>query len=69
MSKILLAAGVVRDLEFDSPGSLEIYLYKLDHNKVLYQILDKFVRDDGSVVIRILQQYNAARLIQLYDNM
>ena len=68
MSKTLLAAGIVRDLEFDSSGSLEIYLYKLYHNKVLYQILDKFVRDDGSVIIRILQQYNSATLIQLYDN-
>lgn len=69
MSKILLAGGIVRDLEFDSADSLEIYLYKLDHNRVLYQILDKFARNDGSVVIRILQQYNAAPLIQLYDNM
>ena len=68
MSKILLAGGIVRDLEFDSADSLEIYLYKLNHNKVIYRVLDKFTRIDGSVEIRILQQYNAAPLIQLYND-
>ena len=68
MSKRLLAAGYVRDLMFDCSDSLEIYLYQLD-KRFHYKILDKFVRDDGSVIIRILQQYNASPLIQLYDNM
>lgn len=65
MAKLLLAAGILRDIEFDSDVSLEIYLNTLDHRNVLYQIVDKFTRDDGSIVIRILAQYNNADLIRL----
>lgn len=69
MAKKLLAAGYVRDLMFDNADSLELYLYDLNHKKLQHKILDKFVRDDGSVIIRILQQYNRAPLIELYDNL
>lgn len=68
-TKELLAAGIVRDLQFISEYALEIYLYSLDYNKKLYKILDKFTRDDGSVIIRIVQQYNDSPLIELYDNL
>lgn len=65
MRKRLLAAGIVRDLEFDSAESLEIYIYFLDRKKLQYKILDKFTRDDGSIIIRIVCQYNSADLIRL----
>lgn len=65
MRKHLLAAGIVRDLLFDSVESLEIYIYFLDRKKMQYKILDKFTRDDGSIIIRIVCQYNSADLIRL----
>lgn len=64
-AKELLAAGIVRDIAFISEYALEIYLYGLDRREVVYEILDKFTRDDGSVIIRIVQQYNNSPLIQL----
>lgn len=67
--KTVLAAGYVRDLLFCSQDALEIYLYKLDHGYSEYKILDRFDREDGSVIIRILQQYNSSPLIKLYDNL
>ena len=67
--KTVLAAGYVRDLLFCSQDALEIYLYKLDHDYSEYKILDRFDREDGSVIVRILQQYNSSPLIKLYDNL
>ena len=67
MSKNLLAAGIVRDLAFLNHHALDLYLYRLDHNEVVYQILERWNRPDGSVVIRIVQQYNSSPLIQLYE--
>lgn len=69
MAKKLLAAGYVRDLLFDSAEALELYLNDLEHKKLQHKILDKFDRADGSVIIRILQQYNQAPLVELYDNL
>ena len=65
-NKTLLAAGVVRDIEFRSSDVFDLYLYDLDHKKVVYKVLDSYVRADGSMIVRILQQYNNADLIQLY---
>lgn len=64
--KSLLAAGIVRDIEFRSKDVFDLYLYDLDHRKAVYQVLDTYVRDDGSMIVRILQQYNNVDLIQLY---
>lgn len=69
MAKKLLAVGYVRDLEFNNQDALDLYLYALDHKKLQHKILDKFDRTDGSIIIRILQQYNNTPLIQLYDNL
>ncbi len=66
--KTVLAAGIARDLLFCSKDALELYLYKLDHDGVEYKILDEFYREDGSVIVRIVQQYNFSPLINLYDN-
>lgn len=67
MSKQLLAAGIVRDLAFLNRDALDLYLYRLDHNEVIYQIFERWNRPDGTVVIRIVQQYNSSPLIQLYE--
>lgn len=69
MAKKLLAAGYVRDLQFDTAEALELYLYDLNLKNLQHKILDKFERADGSIIIRILQQYNNAPLIELYDNL
>lgn len=65
-TKTLLAAGVVRDFEFRSKDVFDVYLYYLDHRKLVYKILDTYTRDDGSMIVRILQQYNDVDLIDLY---
>lgn len=65
-NKTLLAAGVVRDIEFRSSDVFDLYLYDLEHKKVVYKVLDSYVRDDGSMIVRVLQQYNSVDLIQLY---
>lgn len=65
-NKTLFAAGVVRDIEFRSSDVFDLYLYDLEHKKVVYKVLDSYVRDDGSMIVRVLQQYNNVDLIQLY---
>lgn len=65
-AKELLAAGIVRDLKFVSQYALDVYLSGLDQRKVCYKILETFERQDLSVIVRIVQQYNDAPLIQLY---
>lgn len=67
-NKILLAAGIVRDIGFSSKDVFDLYLYNLDHKKTVYQVLDTYVRDDGSMIVRIVQQYNQVGLIQLYGD-
>lgn len=67
MSKKLLAAGIVRDLEFDCKDALDLYLYSMQQKKMKYEILDRLDRDDGSIIIRIVVQYNNAHLIVLFD--
>lgn len=65
MSRILLAAGLVRDFEFSSAMELINYLNRLDRRGVQWEELDRFSRPDGSVIIRLLCQYNNTDLIQL----
>ena len=67
MSKKLLAAGIVRDIEFDSEESLAMYIARLNLFLTKFYILDKHIRDDGTVIIRIVTQYNNSDLIQLYE--
>ena len=65
-TKELLAAGYVRDMLFRSGEDLKNYILQLESRKQEYRILEQMNREDGSVIIRILQQYNTAPLIQLY---
>lgn len=66
-TKELLAAGIVRDLQFCSRYALDVYLSGLDQRKINYKVLETFERQDLSVIVRIVQQYNDAPLIQLYE--
>ena len=67
MSKRLLAAGIVRDLEFDSQYALDVFINH-NHSKWYdFKILDQFTRADGSVVVRLLTPYNNTELIELYQ--
>lgn len=61
----LLAAGIVRDLQFASIADRNLYLARLDGRKIRYELLETFERVDGSVIIRIVQQYNDSDLIRL----
>ena len=61
----LLAAGIVRDIWLRSLDHLNTYLSRLDDRKIKYELLDTLERDDGSVIIRIVQQYKSSDLIQL----
>lgn len=67
MAKRLLAAGIVRDLEFDSRDRLYLYLYELEHRSIQFQLLRTNTRPDGTLIVRIVQQYNQADLIKIYD--
>ena len=65
-TKELLAAGYLRDILFRNGEDLKHYILQLESRKQEYRILEQMNREDGSVIIRILQQYNTAPLIQLY---
>lgn len=67
MSKRLLAAGIVRDLEFDSQYELDGYIKAMQHKLFEFKILDQCSRSDGSVIVRVLSQYNSTDLIELYE--
>lgn len=66
-AKEILAAGIVRDIRFDSSDRAEVYLYRLDHLGFTYQVLQTCNCDNGTVILRVLQRYNDCDLIQLYD--
>lgn len=64
--KQVLAAGIVQEILFHSMGDLDLYLASLDGKKISYECIDTVERDDGSVKIRIVKQYNGSDLIRLY---
>ena len=57
-AKEVLAGGYIRDLLFRKDIDCQAYIHELDRRNVEYRILDSMAREDGSVIIRILQQYN-----------
>lgn len=67
MSKKLLAAGIVRDIEFVSQYALDVYINHNQSKWFDFKILDQFTHADGSVVIRLLTPYNNTELIKLYE--
>lgn len=68
MSKRVLAAGIVRDYQFDALSDCWFYLHRLDAQRVDYQLLQKYRLDDGRVWLRIMFCYNGHDFIQLYDD-
>lgn len=66
--KVILAGGYVRDILFASAEAEELYLYQLQHRCIEHKVLDRLQREDGQVIIRIVQQYNNSPLIQLYES-
>lgn len=64
--KQVLAAGIVQEILFPSMGDLDLYLASLDGKKIRYECLDAAERDDGSVKLRIVKQYNGSDLIRFY---
>lgn len=66
-SKTVLAAGIIRDLLFRNKECLDLYLYELEHRCLAYKVLEQLPRDDGSIIIRIVCQYNNSDLIQFPD--
>lgn len=66
-AKELLAAGYVKDFRFRDKEALELYLHLIDHRRIRYEIVEQCNSSDGSILIRILLQYNNAPLIDLFE--
>ena len=64
----LLAAGIVRDIRFQNEAEYDIHIYNLNHKYADYKLLEKVKREDGTVLARIVEQYNNTPLIQLYED-
>lgn len=63
----LLAAGIVKDYRFSSWTEYENYLEELEGKKITYKVLETHECQDGTVLARIVQEYNCSRLIELYN--
>ena len=63
--KTLLAAGIVRDIQFRTVEDMEAYLDGLTSKKQKYEVLETYEREDRTVIIRIVTQYNQRELIKL----
>ena len=66
-AKELLAAGYVKDFRFRDKETLELYLHLVDHRRIQYKIVEQCTSSDGSILIRIMLQYNNAPLIDLFE--
>lgn len=65
MSNCLLSAGIVREISFDSHYSFDAYLERLRNRCLAYKVLHSYCNVDGSVLVRIVVQYNSSPLIHL----
>lgn len=63
MSKKILAAGIVRDIEFSDQESAQRYLSL--YARGAYQVLNWVDYPDGSCIVRVVLQYNNSPLIPL----
>lgn len=64
-NKYLLAAGIVRDFRFTSKESFIAYLRGLDAKSGLFHVLESRLCQDGTVLARIVTNYNGSPLIEL----
>lgn len=60
----LLAAGIVRDIRFLNTTEANKYMEQIRGE---YKILDTNNCKDGTIIYRIVQQYNNSPLIELYE--
>ena len=65
-AKEILAAGILRDIRFDSADRADCYLFELDHRNITYRVLESERCPDGTVILRVLQRYNDCDLIKVY---
>lgn len=65
MAKMILAAGIVRDIWFDTLDDLERYIEKLEYNSIEYYEIERCERPGGHFILRIVTQYNNSDLIEL----
>lgn len=63
-SKTFLAGGIISDILFRNEACLNFYLDELNYRSVDYRILEELRREDGSIIIRIVRQYNNLDLIE-----
>lgn len=63
--KKVLSAGIVQSIMFPSMGDRNLYLKSLDGRKINYELVSTHELSDGSVIIRIVKQYNSCDLIKL----
>ena len=64
-AKEILAAGIVRDIQFRTVEDMEAYLDGLTSKKQKNEVLETYEREDRTVIIRIVTQYNQRELIKL----
>lgn len=64
-TKTILAAGIVRDIEFCNKYYADTYLKVLPSKVFDYKLIERFDRSDGTVIVRVLTPYNNSDLIEL----
>ena len=61
----LLAAGIVRDFRFRDEAAYQEYLEDLAYRGQEYEVLQREPSKNGTVLARIVTQYNDSDLIDL----
>lgn len=61
----LLAAGIVRDFRFRDDATYQEYLEDLAYQSTEYEVLQREPSKNGTVLARIVTQYNNTDLINL----
>lgn len=62
--KKILAAGIVRVLEFDSIKEMYLYIGNLRHKKIRHKVNYQEDLEDGRVLLNITTAYNNTALIE-----
>lgn len=62
--KKVIAAAIVRVLEFDSLKEMYIYIGKLRDREQIYKVINHEEYQDGKVWLRIATSYNNSPLIE-----
>ena len=62
--KKVIAAAIVRVLEFDSIQEMYVYIGKLCERKQIYKVISHQEQKDGKIWLRIATSYNSSPLIE-----